>query len=58
MSLTHSHEQKQDAEHVDHWQQRHCQSGDDLAERRHSAEEAHDAEGAEDANDASILIWD
>ena len=56
MTLTHSHEQKQDAKNVDHGEQRHRQRCDDLAERRHAAEEAHDAEGAEDAHDARVLI--
>ncbi len=56
--LTYSQEKKEDAEHVDNGQQRHRQRGDDLAERRHSAEEPQDTEGAEDAHDACVLVRD
>ena len=37
---------------------RHRQRGDDLAERRHAAEEPQDAEGAENADDARVLLRD
>ncbi len=56
--LTDSHEQEQDAKHIDDGHQRHCQRRDDPAERRHAPEEAHNAEGAEDANDARVLFRD
>ncbi len=46
MQLTYPHKQKEDAEHVENGQQRHGQRGDDLAERRHAAEEPQDAKGA------------
>ena len=58
MPLTDSHEQEQDTEHVDDGHQSHGQRGDDLAERRHTAEEAHDAKRAEDPDDASVLLRD
>ncbi len=58
MFLTYPHEQKEDAEHVEDGQQRHCQRGDDLAKRWNAAKEPHDTEGAEDADDSSVLGWD
>jgi hypothetical protein len=56
--LTYADEEEEDAEHVEHGQQRHRERGDDLAQRRHAAEEPQDAKGAEDADDACVLVRD
>ena len=56
--LTYAQQKEEDAEHVDNGQQSHRQRRDDLAERRHAAEEPQDAEGAEDAHDACVLVRD